>query len=98
MALGKVESLEQQVQALSGEELAQFRAWFLEFDWALWDARLEHDVRDGRLDALADAALRDHAAGKTTPLWGTGQRRASGPAIMRPRRQFATRQIKHTST
>jgi hypothetical protein len=64
----RVESLEQQVQALSPDELAKFRAWFLAFDWAAWDEQLELDVRAGRLDALADQALRDHASGKTTPL------------------------------
>jgi hypothetical protein len=62
----KVQKLEQQVEALSPEELAQFRAWFLAFDWAAWDVQLEGDVRAGRLDALADKALADHAAGKTT--------------------------------
>ena len=66
--MGKVENIEQQVQALSPEELAQFRAWFLEFDWATWDRQIERDVRAGRLDALAEQALRDHSSGKTTPL------------------------------
>jgi hypothetical protein len=66
--MGKIESIEQQIKALSPEELARFRAWFLEYDWAAWDRKLERDVRAGKLDALADKALRDHASGKTTPL------------------------------
>lgn len=66
--MGKVENIEQQVQALSPEELAQFRAWFLEFDWAAWDRQIEQDVRVGKLEGLAQKALRDHAAGKTKPL------------------------------
>jgi hypothetical protein len=66
--MGKVERIEQEVEALSPEELAQFRAWFLEYDWVAWDRQLEHDVQAGRLDDLADKALRDHAAGKTKPL------------------------------
>jgi hypothetical protein len=66
--MSKVEKLEQQIEALSPEELAQFRAWFLEFDWATWDAQLERDVRAGRLDALAEKALGDHSARKTTRL------------------------------
>ena len=66
--MGKVENIEQQIQALSPEELAQFRAWFLEFDWAAWDRQIERDVRAGRLDGLAEKALRDHAAGQTTRL------------------------------
>jgi hypothetical protein len=66
--MSKVESIEQQIKALSAQEHAQLRAWFLEFDWALWDRQLERDVATGKLDALAEKALRDHAAGKTTPL------------------------------
>ncbi len=66
--MGKVEKLEQDVQALSPDELAEFRAWFLEYDWAAWDRQLEQDVKNGRLDDLADRALRDHSAGKTTRL------------------------------
>jgi hypothetical protein len=66
--MGKVEKIEQEVQALSPEELAQFRAWFLEYDWAAWDRQIERDAQARRLDDLAAKALRDHAAGKTTPL------------------------------
>ena len=66
--MSKVEKLEQQVRSLSPEELAQFRAWFQEFDWAVWDAQLAADVQAGKLDALANKALRDHAGRKTTPL------------------------------
>jgi hypothetical protein len=66
--MGNVEKIEQDVQALSPEELAQFRAWFLEYDWAAWDRQLERDVQASKLDQLADRALRDHTAGKTKPL------------------------------
>lgn len=66
--MGKVEKIEQDVQALSPQELAQFRAWFLEYDWAIWDHQIQRDVEAGRLDDLAAKALRDHKAGKTTPI------------------------------
>ena len=66
--MGKVERIEEEVLALSPEELAQFRAWFLEHDWAAWGGQFECDVQAGRLDDLARKALRDHATGKTTPL------------------------------
>lgn len=66
--MGKVDQIEQQVKALSLEELAQFRAWFLEFDWAEWDRQIERDARAGKLDKLAAEALRDHKAGKTKPI------------------------------
>jgi len=66
--MGKIEKIEQEIQALSPEELAEFRAWFMEFDWAIWDRQIERDTQAGRLDDLAARALRDHAAGKTTPI------------------------------
>jgi hypothetical protein len=66
--MGKIEKIEQEIQALSPDELAQFRAWFLEYDWALWDRQLERDAEAGRLDDLAAKAVRDHAADKITPL------------------------------
>lgn len=64
----KVQRIEQQIKALSSKELAELRSWFLEFDWAAWDRQLERDVRAGKLDALADEAVREHAAGHTNPL------------------------------
>ena len=36
--MGKIEKIEQEVQALYPEELSQFRAWYLEYDWAAWIA------------------------------------------------------------
>ncbi len=62
----KVQALEKRISALSAEELAEFRQWFAEFDAAAWDRQLERDLKAGKLDALADEALRDHAAGKST--------------------------------
>ena len=64
----KVERTEREVEALSSEELAKFRQWFAAFDAEAWDRQLEADVKAGKLDALADRALRDHAAGKSTTL------------------------------
>ena len=66
--MSRVGKIEEEVQALSPAELAEFRAWFLEYDWAAWDRELERDVQAGKLDGLAEKALRDHAAAKTTPL------------------------------
>jgi len=66
--MSKVEAIEQQIKDLSAEELAQFRAWFAEFDWALWDRQIDRDSAAGKLDALAEKALREHARGKTTPI------------------------------
>jgi hypothetical protein len=66
--MSRVERVEEAVQALDADELAQFRAWFAEYDWAVWDQQLERDVRDGRLNDLAHEALEDHGSGRTKPL------------------------------
>lgn len=66
--MSTLESLEEQVQSLSPGELAEFRAWFLDYDWTAWDAQFEADVAAGRLESLAERALREHASGKTTPI------------------------------
>ena len=66
--MSKVETIERQVQELSSEDLAQFRHWFAEFDAEAWDRQMEADVKAGKLDALAEEALKQHAAGQTTKL------------------------------
>lgn len=50
------------VEGLSEAELAEFRAWFAEFDHARWDMQLERDARLGKLDRLGDEALSEHEA------------------------------------
>ena len=40
----KVEQLEHEVRALSSEELASFREWFVAFDAADWDRQFEVDA------------------------------------------------------
>jgi hypothetical protein len=66
--MSKVKELERQVEQLSPAELAEFRRWYAEFDAQIWDRQFEADVKAGKLDALAEKALRDHAAGKSTEL------------------------------
>ena len=66
--MGKVESIENLIQELSAEELARLREWFAEYDAEAWDRQMEADARAGKLDALAERALRDHNAGRSTKL------------------------------
>jgi len=40
-----IEVIEREVEKLSPEELAEFRAWFIEHDWETWDRELERDSR-----------------------------------------------------
>ena len=66
--MGKIENLEEQIRALSPEEFTRFREWFAQFDAEAWDRQLEADVKAGKLDKLAERALRAHAAGQSTEL------------------------------
>ncbi len=66
--MSKLESIETEVKQLSAEELKRFREWFLEFDADAWDRQLESDIAAGKLDQLAEKAIRDHQAGRTTEL------------------------------
>jgi hypothetical protein len=64
----RVEKIEEQIRALTREELAALRAWFRELDAEAWDSEIEADARGGNLDDLAEEALRAHRSGGSTPL------------------------------
>lgn len=64
----KIEKLESEIKSLSAKELANFREWFAEYDAVQWDRQIEADAANGKLDGLADAALADHAAGRSRKL------------------------------
>lgn len=64
----KREQIEREIEALGPEELSCFRAWFVAFDAANWDARIDSDAASGKLDALAERALAAHRDGRTRPL------------------------------
>ena len=66
--MSRVEKIESQVEKLSPEELAAFREWFAQYDSGAWDRQFEADVESGKLDSLAERALRDHLAGRSTDL------------------------------
>lgn len=66
--MSKVEAIEQQIEKLSPAELAAFRRWYAAFDAESWEHQFEADVKTGKLDALADKALRAHTFGQSTNL------------------------------
>lgn len=64
----QIEMLEQHIAKLDDDSFSKFREWFLEFDQARWDKKLEVDSNAGKLDFLINAALAEHEAGKTRDL------------------------------
>ena len=63
-----VEEIEKAVEELPPDKLAKFRAWFESFDAALFDRKLEQDVKNGKLDKLADDAISDFKKGRSREL------------------------------
>ena len=66
--MSTVHEIEQAIRSLPHEDLVALRAWFAEFDADIWDREFEEDVTEGRLDALADEALRALRQGRCTDL------------------------------
>lgn len=66
--MNEISEIEVAVAKLSREDLGAFRDWFQKFDADTWDKQFEEDVAVGRLDALAEEALRDLHAGRCTEL------------------------------
>lgn len=66
--MSEVEKLEERIAKLAPRDLAQFRAWFLEFDARVWDQQIEADAKAGKLDHLIGEALADYKAGKARDI------------------------------
>ena len=67
-SMTKLEQVETQVKQLSPSDFAKFREWFHEYEWQAWDRQIEEDSRSGKLKAMAEKALADHASGHTRKL------------------------------
>ena len=58
-----VQEIRSAVTKLSFDELSKFRKWFHEFDAEIWDKRFEADVNAGKLDKLANQAIKAFNSG-----------------------------------
>jgi hypothetical protein len=66
--MSNLDEIELTVTELQPDQLAQFRDWFARFDAENWDAQIEQNVAEGKLDALAQQAIEHHSAGRTQRL------------------------------
>jgi hypothetical protein len=64
----RLQKLEREIQKLGREELANLRDWFRKYDADEWDRQIEQDVREGKLDQLAQEGLAAYNAGRTKEL------------------------------
>ena len=63
-----IEDLEKAVAKLPPDQLAEFRAWFEQFDAARFDQKIERDAKAGKLDRLGDQAVDDFRKGRAREL------------------------------
>ncbi len=66
--MSTIQEIEEAVRKLAPSELEAFRAWFADFDATSWDNQFDRDAAAGKLDALADDAIRTHQQGHCTEL------------------------------
>ncbi len=66
--MSRLEELENQIKTLSPCEFQELRAWLAEHDAEIWDRQFQADVEAGRLEAIADRALRDFVEDRSTEL------------------------------
>ena len=64
----KLKEIEKAISQLTQQDLTEFRRWFAEFDAQAWDQQFETDVMTGKLDKLAEKALKHLREGKCTDL------------------------------
>jgi len=60
--------IERAIEQLPSDQFSKIHNWIVEKDWQTWDAQIERDSADGKLDFLVEEALRDAESGDTRPL------------------------------
>ena len=68
MYMNQLETIEKQITELDRDSYNRLRDWFLEFDYSVWDKKIESDSNAGKLDFLINAALTEYHEGKTKDL------------------------------
>jgi hypothetical protein len=66
--MSKIQNIEREVQGLNPDEFQAFRKWFWEFDAQEWDRQFEKDALSGKLDSLAEAALKSFKSGHCSEI------------------------------
>jgi len=81
MSMSKIEEIEKEVEGLKPDELQAFRKWFWDFDAEAWDRQFEKDALSGKLDSLAEAALKSFKSGHCSEIWNILPRQSFGDSI-----------------
>ena len=63
-----ITEIEQAIIQLPPQDFKQLRKWFEELEAQKWDEQIERDAKSGKLDKIAEQALKDYRTGKAREL------------------------------
>lgn len=63
-----VKEIEKAISKLHKDEFMSLREWLDKFEAEKWDEQFESDVKSGRLDKIAEKAIKSYHAGKCKEL------------------------------
>jgi DNA phosphorothioation-dependent restriction protein DptG len=66
--MSTIQEIEKAISQLSESDRAKLRDWFENLDQDEWDRQIAADEATGRLNSLADEALKDLREGRCTDL------------------------------
>ena len=66
--MSKIQNIEKEIKNLTPHELQAFREWFWAFDAEEWDKQFESDALSGKLDSVAEEAIKSYKAGHCKEL------------------------------
>ena len=65
-----LEQIESAILQLPLDEYKELSKWFADRDYQLWDKQLEQDIKDGKLEALAQEAIAlESSPNSAIPFW-----------------------------
>lgn len=62
------EEIGEEVMQLPQDQLIKFRAWYEELDSDQWDDQIAKDANSGKLDEIANKAIKEYKDGKSRPV------------------------------
>ena len=66
--MSTLQKIEQDIQTLPENQVAELQAWLDDYNASLWDRQIQKDAKSGKLDALMNQAKADFKAGKCREL------------------------------
>lgn len=62
--MNSLQTIEEEIRNLPEQDFVVLREWFQNFDSKKWDSQIETDIKNAKLDELANSAINDFKNGK----------------------------------